>query len=326
MIENASVILSTSIPNWKKCFNCVFAHKRKSRYICHLKWYIKKYVEKQPTRFRDPAFFVKKTDCCEHIITRPPYCTELYGDAVILYPFKEGGVKKFNLTGEFLSLYEPKLRALQKKLGLKILPKFNTGYSWTFSSSSKYALKRNQLMHNGELKGKFTCNYCKKKFYYSEVEVHHIMERTNGGSDTTGNLMILCILCHSLETWKLVTNNSEITDELKWRKVIESRLKVWEKWQKLALSRYERLQSTLIAYQQFPVNEEEEELNGVISVGENRTKESIVVLKRFLDRCNRKMGFWQKYEKKTRKWIYNKKTYGIKKVPACTIDQFLKKI
>ena len=40
-----TVILAEKISNWNCCFNCVFVHRRRDRYICHLKWYIKKYVD-----------------------------------------------------------------------------------------------------------------------------------------------------------------------------------------------------------------------------------------------------------------------------------------
>ena len=320
------VILANDIPDWNKCFNCVFVHKRRNRYICHLKWYIKKYVEKQKVRFIDLAFKVKTNDVCEHLITRPRFGTELYGNAVILYPFQKHGVKKFSFSDIFKLIYEPQLRNLQQRLGLKFLPKFNLGYSWTFSSSGRHALIRNQLINNGERKGKFTCNYCKKKFYYDEVEIHHIMERTNDGSDTTANLMILCLLCHDLETWKLVTGNTEITLELRWRKLIESHFKLWEKRKMSSQNYVKRLKDQVKFAENFSVGETTEVgINKIISNNRTEKKLNLVKIEKFLNRCNRKIAFWSKYEKKTSLWKYKKKSYGKSLPKTLTVDRFLKK-
>jgi len=40
------------------------------------------------------------------------------------------------------------------------------------------------------------CSYCKKKFDYSNLDVHHIKERSKGGSNKLSNLTILCAGCH----------------------------------------------------------------------------------------------------------------------------------
>jgi len=322
---NDRVILADDIPNWECCFNCVFAHQRSGRYICHLKWYIKKYVENEKTKFLNPAFRVRTTDSCEYLITRPKFATELYGNAVILYPFQKHGVKKFSSTELFKLVYEPQLRSLQKKLGLKILPKFKLGYSWTFSSSGKHALIRNQLCNNGVRKGKFTCNHCKKKFYYDEVEIHHIMERTHKGSDTTANLMALCLWCHDLETWKLVTGNTNITTELRWRKLIESRFKLWENRKEGSENKAKWIERRIDHYKNFEVDKDKEvELTKTIIDNLNKREQVLTKVEKFIKRCNHKIIFWGKYEQKTRKWIYKKKTYGMTQ-KVSTIDKFLKK-
>jgi 5-methylcytosine-specific restriction endonuclease McrA len=40
------------------------------------------------------------------------------------------------------------------------------------------------------------CSYCKKKFDYLNLDVHHIKERSKGGSNKLTNLTILCAGCH----------------------------------------------------------------------------------------------------------------------------------
>jgi len=40
------------------------------------------------------------------------------------------------------------------------------------------------------------CSYCKKKFDYLNLDVHHIKERSKGGSNKLTNVTILCAGCH----------------------------------------------------------------------------------------------------------------------------------
>lgn len=42
----------------------------------------------------------------------------------------------------------------------------------------------------------YTCQYCKGKKRDSKLEVHHIVYRSNGGSDEEDNLVTLCHTCH----------------------------------------------------------------------------------------------------------------------------------
>jgi len=42
----------------------------------------------------------------------------------------------------------------------------------------------------------YTCQYCKGKKRDSKLEVHHIVYRSNGGSDEEDNLVTLCHACH----------------------------------------------------------------------------------------------------------------------------------
>ena len=40
------------------------------------------------------------------------------------------------------------------------------------------------------------CSYCRKKFDYLNLDVHHLKERSKGGSNRLTNLTILCAGCH----------------------------------------------------------------------------------------------------------------------------------
>lgn len=42
----------------------------------------------------------------------------------------------------------------------------------------------------------YTCQHCKGRRKYSKLEVHHIIYRSNGGSDEEDNLITLCHTCH----------------------------------------------------------------------------------------------------------------------------------
>lgn len=42
----------------------------------------------------------------------------------------------------------------------------------------------------------YTCQYCKNKCKDSNLDVHHIIFRSNGGSDEPENLITLCRTCH----------------------------------------------------------------------------------------------------------------------------------
>ena len=43
----------------------------------------------------------------------------------------------------------------------------------------------------------YTCQYCKGKHKDNKLEVHHIVFRSQGGSDEESNLITLCHTCHS---------------------------------------------------------------------------------------------------------------------------------
>ena len=74
------------------------------------------------------------------------------------------------------------------------------------------SLANSQIRHYGYQKGpnygfentkamvlnrdRYTCQHCKGKSKCSQLEVHHIVYRSNGGSDNADNLITLCRTCH----------------------------------------------------------------------------------------------------------------------------------
>lgn len=46
---------------------------------------------------------------------------------------------------------------------------------------------------------RYVCQKCRKRFSEDQLEVHHIVPRSDGGSNTIENLVTLCIKCHDLE-------------------------------------------------------------------------------------------------------------------------------
>jgi hypothetical protein len=55
----------------------------------------------------------------------------------------------------------------------------------------------------------YTCQYCKGKHKDSKLEVHHIVYRSQGGSDEASNLITLCHTCHkALHNGKIKLNLS----------------------------------------------------------------------------------------------------------------------
>jgi hypothetical protein len=52
------------------------------------------------------------------------------------------------------------------------------------------------LMRDGSM-----CQCCGNRFRATELEVHHVLPRVAGGSDSTRNLITLCIPCHMDEWW-----------------------------------------------------------------------------------------------------------------------------
>lgn len=65
---------------------------------------------------------------------------------------------------------------------------YQKGPNYGFANTKEMVLNRDN----------HTCQYCKGKRKDSKLEVHHIMFRSQGGSDSQENLITLCHTCHSL--------------------------------------------------------------------------------------------------------------------------------
>ena len=64
---------------------------------------------------------------------------------------------------------------------------YQQGDNYGFENTKEKVLNRDN----------YTCQYCKGKKKDSKLEVHHIIFRSNGGSDEEENLITLCHTCHS---------------------------------------------------------------------------------------------------------------------------------
>ncbi|MEG1725883.1 MAG: RNA-guided endonuclease IscB [Anaerovoracaceae bacterium] len=73
---------------------------------------------------------------------------------------------------------------------------YQKGTNYGFANTKAYVLNRDN----------FICQYCKGKSKDSKLEVHHIVFRSNEGSDDEENLITLCSDCH----YKLHHNKLEI--------------------------------------------------------------------------------------------------------------------
>ena len=65
---------------------------------------------------------------------------------------------------------------------------YQKGKNYGFSNTREMVLNRDN----------YTCQYCKGKHKDSKLEVHHIVYRSNCGSDDESNLITLCHTCHQL--------------------------------------------------------------------------------------------------------------------------------
>lgn len=65
-----------------------------------------------------------------------------------------------------------------------------------------------------------TCQICGNRFKESDLEVHHILPRVKGGSDSERNLITLCKRCHFNEDWfdHVHKFNQRRIDEKNWEK------------------------------------------------------------------------------------------------------------
>lgn len=63
---------------------------------------------------------------------------------------------------------------------------YQKGVNYGFANTRAYVLDRDN----------YTCQYCKGKSKDSKLEVHHIIFRSQGGSEESKNLITLCKTCH----------------------------------------------------------------------------------------------------------------------------------
>lgn len=67
---------------------------------------------------------------------------------------------------------------------------------WGYQKGKNYGFENTKAMVLS--RDSYTCQYCKGKHKDSKLEVHHIVFRSQGGSDEESNLITLCHTCHNL--------------------------------------------------------------------------------------------------------------------------------
>ena len=76
---------------------------------------------------------------------------------------------------------------------------------WGYQKGSNYGFENTRAMVLN--RDNYTCQYCKGKHKDSRLEVHHIVFRSQGGSDEASNLITLCHTCHkALHNGKISLN------------------------------------------------------------------------------------------------------------------------
>lgn len=65
---------------------------------------------------------------------------------------------------------------------------------WGYQKGPNYGFENTKMMIRN--RDNYTCQYCKNKRKDSNLDVHHIIFRSNGGSDEPENLITLCRTCH----------------------------------------------------------------------------------------------------------------------------------
>lgn len=65
---------------------------------------------------------------------------------------------------------------------------------WGYQKGPNYGFENTRAMILN--RDNYTCQYCKGKHKDSKLEVHHIIYRSNGGSNEENNLITLCHTCH----------------------------------------------------------------------------------------------------------------------------------
>lgn len=83
---------------------------------------------------------------------------------------------------------------------------YQHGANYGFANTKAFVLDRDS----------HTCQYCKGKSKDHRLEVHHIIFRSNGGSDEAKNLITLCKTCHDkVHANKIKLNGGKIKGQLK---------------------------------------------------------------------------------------------------------------
>ena len=80
---------------------------------------------------------------------------------------------------------------------------------WGYQKGVNYGFENTKAMVLN--RDNYTCQCCKGKHKDSKLEVHHIVFRSQGGSDDESNLIVLCHTCHSnLHNGKVTINPKEV--------------------------------------------------------------------------------------------------------------------
>lgn len=87
---------------------------------------------------------------------------------------------------------------------------------WGYQKGTNYGFENTKAMVLN--RDKYTCSHCKGKRKDSKLEVHHIIFRSQGGSDEESNLVTLCHTCHKkLHSGKInLKLQGKAKDELKY--------------------------------------------------------------------------------------------------------------
>lgn len=106
------------------------------------------------------------------------------------------------LAGEFRKLNEPRPEVV---FGVKPRTPIIQGIEQMLSISEHCNSERLVGVGYSRMdvlnRDRFLCQTCWKQFNASELEVHHVIPRAEGGSDHMRNLITLCIPCHMAEQW-----------------------------------------------------------------------------------------------------------------------------
>jgi hypothetical protein len=170
---------------------------------------------------------MKNTDKCEYFISRPDCSAEIYESGkAIIYKYRENGVGF--ISNEEREKYNEQIKKIEQDLKISIkISRFE--YRWTFGSSKPYIFDRNRYLNKIKKKFRYKCQDCKRIFHLREIEVHHILERSKEGTDSPGNLKILCKYCHDIQTRKLMSKKEKPFLLLLW-KLCKYKVNLYGEW------------------------------------------------------------------------------------------------